>query len=73
MSEEKENKFENLLQVLFFTFAGAAFLFKTGVYIPSGIFSWEGIIILILLLFVGYALFKAFDRLLVKIVRNLNV
>jgi membrane-bound metal-dependent hydrolase YbcI (DUF457 family) len=69
MSRVESKSIEKYLQTAFFTSSGLIFLAKQ---IPlSGVFSYEGIILIGALLIVGYYLFKAFGKVLERIIRSL--
>jgi membrane-bound metal-dependent hydrolase YbcI (DUF457 family) len=69
MSRVESKSIEKYLQTAFFTSSGLIFLAKQ---IPlSGVFSYEGIILIGALLIVGYYLFKVFGKVLERIIRSL--
>lgn len=70
MSDDKEKLMEKRLQIVLLTITGFLFITK-GLVI--NIFSLDGIISIAIFIFVGYILFKNFDKVIVKVIRNLRI
>lgn len=71
MSRAESKSIEKYLQTAFFTSSGLLF-FARQILLP-GVFSYEGIILIGALLIAGYYLFKAFGKVLERIIRGLGL
>lgn len=70
MSNESERNTEKKITIELVSISGFLFLFKS---VSVNIFSLEGVITILILIFVGYMLFKNFDKIIKKIIRNFNI
>lgn len=71
MSDPNENKIERIIQIVALAISGFIFLAKDFAF--GNIFSLNGLITIVILLFAGYILMKQFRSAIVKIIRRLKI